>query len=68
MKKAIDRHVVSFQSEPFHKGRRYHWMICWDSLPTSCCLGDMPLPRGWLSKRHRTNSRTSLRGWLKVDR
>ena len=33
MKKAIDRHVVSFQSEPFHKGRRYDWMICWEQSP-----------------------------------
>jgi hypothetical protein len=21
-------YVASFQTEPFHKGRRYHWMIC----------------------------------------
>ena len=20
--------VATFQTEPFHKGRRYHWMIC----------------------------------------
>jgi hypothetical protein len=33
MEPAVDRYVVSFQSEPFHKGRRYHWMICWRMNP-----------------------------------
>jgi hypothetical protein len=33
MKKAVDRYVVSFQSEPFHNVRRYHWMICWTMNP-----------------------------------
>ena len=33
MKKSVDRHIVSFQSEPFHKGRRYHWMICSSRSP-----------------------------------
>ena len=28
MKHAVGRFVVSFQAEPFHKGTRYHWMIC----------------------------------------
>ena len=28
MKHAVVRFVVSFQVEPFHKGTRYHWMIC----------------------------------------
>jgi hypothetical protein len=33
MKKLVDRHIVSFQSEPFRKGRRYHWMICSSMTP-----------------------------------
>ena len=33
MKKAVGRFVVSFQTEPFHKGTRYHWMICWAQNP-----------------------------------
>ena len=28
MKKALSPYVVLFQGEPFHKGKRYHWMIC----------------------------------------
>ncbi len=28
MGKVLKSYVVSFQTEPFHKGRRYHWMIC----------------------------------------
>jgi len=28
MTQAVARYVVSFQAEPFHKGRRHHWMIC----------------------------------------
>ena len=28
MGKVLKPYVVSFQTEPFHKGRRYHWMIC----------------------------------------
>jgi hypothetical protein len=28
MKQPSGRYVVSFQAEHFHKGRRYHWMIC----------------------------------------
>ncbi len=33
MKLAVGRYVVSFQAEPFRKGRRYHWMICWAKNP-----------------------------------
>ncbi|HEY5175381.1 MAG TPA: hypothetical protein VII95_07425 [Terriglobales bacterium] len=33
MKQAVGRYVVSFQAEPFHKGTRYHWMICWAQNP-----------------------------------
>jgi hypothetical protein len=33
MNQAVGRYLVSFQSEPFHKGRRYHWMICWAQNP-----------------------------------
>jgi hypothetical protein len=28
MKKPSDRYVLSFQSERFHRGMRYHWMVC----------------------------------------
>jgi hypothetical protein len=28
MKQAVGRYVVSFQTEHFHNGTRYHWMIC----------------------------------------
>ena len=28
MTQSLARYVVSFQAEPFYKGRRYHWMIC----------------------------------------
>jgi hypothetical protein len=28
MTQAVARYVVSFQAEPFRKGRRHHWMIC----------------------------------------
>ena len=28
MKKPVSPYVVSFQTESFYKGRRYHWMIC----------------------------------------
>ena len=45
MKKAVDRYVVSFQSEPFHKGRRYHWMICWEQISRRVVvLGTCPYP------------------------
>jgi hypothetical protein len=33
MKQAVGRYVVSFQSAPFHKSKRYHWMICWTMKP-----------------------------------
>lgn len=33
MKQTVGRYVVSFQAEPFHKSRRYHWMICWTKSP-----------------------------------
>ena len=33
MTKAVGRYVVSFQLEPFYKGRRYHWMICSSMIP-----------------------------------
>jgi hypothetical protein len=33
MNQTIGRYVVLFQSEPFHKGRRHHWMICWAQNP-----------------------------------
>jgi hypothetical protein len=33
MKQAVGSYVVSFQAEPFHKGTRYHWMICWAQNP-----------------------------------
>jgi hypothetical protein len=33
MNQAVGRYVVSFQSEPFHRGRRYHWMICSSMSP-----------------------------------
>ena len=33
MKQAVGRYVVSFQAERFHKGMRYHWMICWAQTP-----------------------------------
>ena len=28
MRQPSGPYVLSFQTEPFHKGRRYHWMIC----------------------------------------
>ena len=28
MTQPVGRYVVSFQAEPFHKGTRYHWMVC----------------------------------------
>jgi len=28
MTQAVARYVMSFQAEPFRKGRRHHWMIC----------------------------------------
>jgi hypothetical protein len=28
MKSMPEPYVASFQTEPFHKGRRHHWMIC----------------------------------------
>ena len=28
MKQTPSAYVMSFQAEPFYKGRRYHWMIC----------------------------------------
>ncbi|MGA2963839.1 MAG: hypothetical protein ABSD96_19395 [Candidatus Korobacteraceae bacterium] len=27
------QYVVSFQAQPFRKGRRYHWMICQEHNP-----------------------------------
>ena len=33
MNQTIDEYVVSFQTQPFRKGRRYHWMICRDRKP-----------------------------------
>jgi hypothetical protein len=30
---AAGQYVVSFQAQPFRKGRRYHWMICWEHNP-----------------------------------
>ncbi len=28
MKYAVNKYVVSFQAERFHKGKRYHWTVC----------------------------------------
>jgi len=28
MNQTVSRYVVSFQTQPFRKGKRYHWMIC----------------------------------------
>jgi hypothetical protein len=28
MEKSYTKFIASFQTEPFHKGRRYHWTIC----------------------------------------
>lgn len=28
MKQNVSSYAVSFQAQPFYKGRRYHWMIC----------------------------------------
>ncbi len=33
MKQTGDRYLSSFQTEPFYKGRRYHWMICCTMKP-----------------------------------
>jgi hypothetical protein len=33
MSYAAGRYVVSFQAQPFRKGRSYHWMICWEHNP-----------------------------------
>ena len=33
MKQSVSHYVVSFQTEPYHKGTRYHWMICWAQNP-----------------------------------
>jgi hypothetical protein len=33
MKQSASHYVVSFQTEPYHKGTRYHWMICWAQNP-----------------------------------
>jgi hypothetical protein len=33
MKQSVSQYVVSFQTEPYHKGTRYHWMICWAQNP-----------------------------------
>lgn len=33
MNQTVDGYVVSFQTQPFRKGRRYHWMICRDQKP-----------------------------------
>jgi hypothetical protein len=33
MKEIVSQYVVSFQTEPYHKGTRYHWMICWAQNP-----------------------------------
>lgn len=33
MKQAPGRYVLSFQAERFHRGVRYHWMVCWEHKP-----------------------------------
>ena len=33
MGQPVSPYVLSFQSEHFHKGKRYHWMICWTHKP-----------------------------------
>jgi hypothetical protein len=33
MTQAVARYVVSFQADPFRKGRRHHWMICREQNP-----------------------------------
>jgi hypothetical protein len=35
MKQPVDSYVVQFQAEPspYHRGARYHWMICRASRP-----------------------------------
>jgi hypothetical protein len=33
MKQPFGRYILSFQAEPFRKGRRYHWMICLEHKP-----------------------------------
>jgi len=33
MDNAAGQYVVSFQVQPFRKGRRYHWMICREHNP-----------------------------------
>ncbi len=33
MKEALSPYVVSFQTEPYHKGTRHHWMICREQKP-----------------------------------
>lgn len=33
MDQPSDRYVLSFQAERFHRGMRYHWMICLERKP-----------------------------------
>jgi hypothetical protein len=33
MKPVPNPYLISFQAEPFHKGRRHHWMICRKQKP-----------------------------------
>jgi len=33
MKQNASQYAISFQAEPFYKGRRYHWMICRERNP-----------------------------------
>jgi len=32
-KPSVCRYVSSFQAERFHRGVRYHWMVCWQHKP-----------------------------------
>ena len=33
MKQPSGRYVLSFQTERFHRGMRYHWMVCREHKP-----------------------------------
>jgi len=33
MKQSVSQYVLSFQTEPFHRKTRYHWMICLANSP-----------------------------------
>lgn len=33
MKQDLHNYVVSFQTEPYHQGTRYHWIICREHNP-----------------------------------